>query len=66
MNMILLRAEIEMVGMLNRYSGSGMEDQSYTLRGNICYSKDKNHLEIVDKGYIVCVQHAYQLYFSSQ
>lgn len=31
-----------------------MEEQIYALRGNICYSQDKNHLEVVDKGYVVC------------
>jgi len=31
-----------------------MEDQIYAMRGNICFSRDKNHLEVVDKGYVVC------------
>jgi guanine deaminase len=33
-----------------------MEEQIYALRGDICYSRDKNHLQVVDKGYVVCDQ----------
>lgn len=31
-----------------------MKENIYVLKGNICYSLDKNHLEIVDNGYVVC------------
>lgn len=31
-----------------------LEEQIYALKGSICHSMDKNHLEIVDQGYVVC------------
>lgn len=31
-----------------------MEEQIYALRGNICYSRDKNKLEVADNSYVVC------------
>ena len=29
--------------------------KDFVLKGNICYSKTKNELEIVEKGYLVCI-----------
>ncbi len=33
-----------------------MGEQTYALKGNICYSRDKNYLEIIEQGYVVCEQ----------
>lgn len=31
-----------------------MEEQIYALKGDICYSLNKNHLEVVKNGFVVC------------
>lgn len=33
-----------------------MEQKSFILKGNICYTKTKDHLSVVDQGYLVCCQ----------
>lgn len=29
--------------------------ENYILKGNLCYSEDRNHIRIVPKGYLVCI-----------
>jgi guanine deaminase len=31
-----------------------MKDQTYALKGNICYSLNQRHIAVVDQGYVIC------------